>query len=48
MGLVRIPSQDIASVLEVEQDLLKQGWTIVSVDYGGTCTYVYTERSKAK
>lgn len=46
MGLVRIPSQDIASVLEVEQDLLKQGWTIVSVDYGGTCTYVYTEKKK--
>ena len=45
MGLVSIPSQDLADVAATQLDLINQGWTIVNVDYGrSNFTYLYIER----
>ena len=45
MGLVAIPSQDLADVAAMQLDLINQGWTIVNVDYGrSNFTYLYIER----
>ena len=45
MGLVSIPSQDLADVATTQLDLINQGWTIVNVDYGrNNFTYLYIER----
>ena len=45
MGLVSIPSQDLADVAATQVDLINQGWTIVNVDYGrSNFTYLYIER----
>lgn len=45
MGLVSVPSQDLADVAAAQLDLINQGWTIVNVDYGrSTFTYLYIER----
>ena len=45
MGLVSIPSQDLADVAATQLDLINEGWTIVNVDYGrNNFTYLYIER----
>lgn len=45
IGLVSIPSQDLADVAATQLDLINQGWTIVNVDYGrNNFTYLYIER----
>lgn len=45
MGLVSIPSQDLADVAAAQLDLINEGWTITNVDYGrNNYTYLYIER----
>ena len=45
MGLVSIPSQDLADVAATQLELINEGWTIVNVDYGrNNFTYLYIER----
>ena len=45
MGLVSIPSQDLADVAATQLDLINEGWIIVNVDYGrNNFTYLYIER----
>ena len=50
MGLVSIPSQDLADVAATQLDLINQGWIITGIDYGrSNYTYLYIERkSKIK
>ena len=45
MGLVSIPSQDLADVAAMQLELINQGWTIVNGDYGrNNFTYLHIER----
>ena len=45
MGLVSIPSQDLADVAATQLDLINQGWIITGIDYGrSNFTYLYIER----